>query len=361
MSQFQMVDRSREQQRANTARDLAAYYTEMAAPAPAEKFSLVKMLRSMAAESFHSGSSYEANLVEAAAISQGGRFDPQRAVVPWGALAQRDLNISTATAGGNMVGKKTTQAADVLRPYSVAARLGVTFAENQMQDLVIPNLTKPTQGNWLATETSDIISNDPVIGVTTSKPKTAGALLKASRQFMLQAGQGEAFIRAQLLGAVGSCLDQGVFAGTGANGQPTGLKFASGINDGTGTFALINAVAMETSVSKAGGNDDNLKFITEPAVRGLLKLLPINEWGAQKFWNDGKLTDVPAFVSTDCPESMIFLGDWSQCLVALWGAGLDIQVDPFTSFKTGAVQVRIMMHCDISFLKPAAFSRWTLT
>lgn len=57
---------------------------------------------------------------------------------------------------------------------------------------------------------------------------------------------------------------------------------------------------------------------------------------------------------------MIFFGDWSQCLVALWGAGLDIQVDPYSSFKTGAVQVRILMHCDISFLKPESFSRWTL-
>lgn len=360
MSQFQMVDHFREHQRAATARELAAYYTEMAAPAVEEKFSVLKMLRAMAEQSFSSGSSYEANLVEAAVISQGRTFDPQRAVVPWGALAQRDLNASALTAGGNMVGRNTVEARDVLRPYSVAARMGVTFAPNQMQDLAIPNLTKPTKGQWLATETSEIVSNDPVIGLTMSKPKTAGAILKASRQLTLQANNCEAFIRAQLLGAMGELLDQAILAGTGINGQPTGLKYASGVNEGAGELHMINALAMETSVAEAGGDDDNLKFITTPLVRGLLKQTALDGWGQSQLWHEGKIVGRPATVSTNCPTNMLYLGDWTQCMVALWGTGLDIQVDPYTSFKTGAVQVRVLMHCDVSFLKPAAFYRWTL-
>jgi HK97 family phage major capsid protein len=362
MSQFNMPDPIREQQRANTARELAAYYTEMATPAPEEKFSVMKMLRAMSEQTFQSGSSYEANLVEAAVISQGRSFDPQRAVVPWAALAKRDLSAGTPSAGGNLVGRQTMTAADVLRPYSVAARLGVTVLENQMQDIAIPNLSEPTRGSWLATETSDIVTVDPVIGLTIAKPKTAGAVLRASRQLIMRTTDCEGFIRQQLVAAMGELLDQAILGGTGANGQPTGLKFAPNVNDSTGPLLeLINVLAMETVVADAGGDDANLKFVTTPNMRGLLKQTPFSDWGERKLWQDGKLVDVPAYVTPHCPYTMLFLGDWSQCQVALWGAGLDIQVDPYTSFKTGAIQVRILMHCDVSFLKPQSFFRWTLT
>ena len=94
MSQFfQTTDKTREHTRANIARDLAAVYAELAAPKPSEKFSLARMIRAMAKEEFKSGSSYEAGVVQAAAISQGGAFDCQRATVPWGVFAafQRDM------------------------------------------------------------------------------------------------------------------------------------------------------------------------------------------------------------------------------------------------------------------------------
>ena len=136
MSHFQSVEPRLENQRAAMARDLAAYYAdELARDKPQEKFSLRKMIVSMSEQTFRSGESHEANVCQAAVISQGGRFDPQRVVVPWGALMSRDLNVATASAGGRLVGANTVSALDALRPYSLAARLGVTFIENQNQDV----------------------------------------------------------------------------------------------------------------------------------------------------------------------------------------------------------------------------------
>jgi hypothetical protein len=50
------------------------------------------------------------------------------------------------------------------------------------------------------------------------------------------------------------------------------------------------------------------------------------------------------------------VGDWSQLLLAQWGAGPVLEVDPYTSFKTGVVAMRVMFSVDVGVRSPAAFS-----
>ncbi len=359
MSQFQMVDSSREQQRAAIARDLASFWAEMGGtPKPEENFSVMRMLNSMAEQDFHQGKSHEANVCQAAALSQGGAFDPQRAVIPWGVFA-RDLNVAAPSAGGNLVGSVTSNPLDVLRPYSIVARMGVESDPGLTQNLLVPNLGTAVTGKWLANESDTLNTSDPVIGVTTSMPKTGGALVKASYKFMRQAAQAERFIRQQLLGAVGAMLDQAVLQGTGASGQPTGLLVAAGVGAQSGAVTHANMLDILATLGAANANDDNIRFLTTPAVRRLLQARETVSTSGRMIWEKGQLVDTPANVSTYCPAATIFAGDWSQCRIAMWGAGLQIEVDPYTSFSTGAVQVRVLMHVDVNFMKPAAFVRHT--
>jgi hypothetical protein len=130
MTQFQTRDAFSDQARANIAADLANLYAELGKKKPAEKFSVTRVLNSMAKQEFHRGSSYEAGLCEAAAISQGGSHNPQSIVIPWGVLGQRDLTVGTNSAGGYLAGSKTVEASDVLRPFSLATRLGITILES---------------------------------------------------------------------------------------------------------------------------------------------------------------------------------------------------------------------------------------
>jgi len=309
----------------------------------------------MADQTFQPGSCYEASLCEAAAIAQGSAFNQRAAVVPWGALMQRDLSVGVPSAGGYLAGSKTTAAVDGLRPYSLAARLGCTFIENQVQDLMVPDVTANATGMWLADETSSITVNAPVIGVTTCKPKTAGAVIRGSFQFMKQAGQSEQFIRAQLLGAMGDLLDEALFQGTGLNGQPQGLATLPGVNETTGSFDYQAALAMESAVSAAVGDDSNLAFAMDPMMRGLLKQTPMLSTSVV---NEHGLVLRPVFVSKNVATNHIYLGDWKHAQITLWGSGIQLEVDPYTSFKTGAVQFRALMFADIQFVKTSAFMRY---
>lgn len=359
MQAFQYADASRAHRLTEIARDLSMMYSELSSSKPPEKFSMVKMLKSMAEQEFHSGSSHEANVCDAAARAQGGTHDPQRAIVPWGALATRDLNTSTAGAGGNLVGANTVGVLDVLRPYSVTARMGLSMADNQLQNLLTPKITTPVTGQWLATETSAITSTDPVIGVINSKPKTAGAVMKASRQFMLQAHQADAVIRQQLLAAMGSLLDQAVLQGTGAAGQPTGLSLVAGVAAQSGAVTWGNMCDILETLGNAKAEDDNIQLLTTPSVRRLLQAREIVSTSGRMIWDARQVAGMPARVTTDCPAATIFAGDWSNCQVAFWGQGLRIDVDPYTNFTTGTLQVRVLMFVDVNFQQPGTFLRHT--
>ena len=125
MSTFNMLDQTSDLRRARVARDLAAYYSnELAQEKPPERFSLLKCLDQMASGTFTNGSSWEANVSEAATRAQGGTPHPNIAVIPWAVFTQyqRGLTASAPTAGGNLIGGKTGTALDALRPVSVWPR-----------------------------------------------------------------------------------------------------------------------------------------------------------------------------------------------------------------------------------------------
>jgi len=358
---FQPLDPASEQRRARIAADLAKYYAELAptAPKPEAKFSLRRLIDTMARGEFKVGGSHEAVVAQAAATAMGSHFDPTRAVVPWAVLMQRDLLTETGQAGGFLVASNTVSALDVLRPYSVVARMGVKVLEGLASNLLVPNLSSPVTGQWLANQQAAATPSDPTIGLISSTPKTASAIVRASYAFMKQAATADEFLRQQLLAAVGAMLDRAVLQGTGSLGQPAGLLSASGIGSQSGALTWANVLDTLQTLSTANIDDEQVRFLTTPAVRRILQGRETVSTSGRMIWEEDRIAGKPAAVSTDVPAATVFVGDWSKCLIALWGAGLEVEVDPYTSFTSGAVLVRVMIHTDVIFSKPAAFVRHT--
>lgn len=359
MSQFDTLDPVREARRANVARDLASFYAEMASPEKKqERFSIARLITAMAENKLQG--TYEGGVCRAAELSQGREWSDTRSqIVPFGALLSRDLTASTPSAGGNLVGSGPVSAMDILRPFSVVARMGVTLADRLTTDLLLPSIGTAATAQWLPTETSEIVSTNPMIGQVASKPKTAGTIVKASLNFMKQSKFADEVIRQQLLGAIGAALDQAVLAGTGASGQPTGLSLVAGVNAQSGAVTFANMLDSLETLATADADDENIKYLTTPAIRRLLQARDIGSGTGQMIWRNNQLADKPAYVTTDCPAGTIFAGDWSKVMVALWGSGIEIVTDPFTNFKLQAIQVRALIHADVIVSKPAAMLRHT--
>ena len=130
------------------------------------------------------------------------------------------------------------RAVDVLRPWSVTARAGLTFIENFVGNFAIPRAVTAPAGAWVSTETTAPTAGSVVVGLAAFVPRVWIGALKVSRLFLVQGGaRADDYVRTQMLRACARALDVAVLNGTGA-AEPVGLLNHAGVASVSGT-ALV--------------------------------------------------------------------------------------------------------------------------
>lgn len=346
--------------RRSIARELSRYYFELSGNEPSEapRFSVARMLMQMTTErGLRDG--YEKEICGSAAMIAGQHFDQHKVIVPFSALATRDLIAATTGAGGFLVTDAVPVARDVLRPWSVTAAAGVTVLEGLTGNLTLPQVATGAAavGSWVTAEGVVAPHTQPTLGQVAMTPKHATAFTRFSRQLLLQSEQTEGFIRAQLLEAVGGLLDQAVIAGTGSNGQPLGLALTPGIGTQSGTTLAYSGIrTMRRQVLAAGGREDNLAWLGGVDVQDTLGGRERATGGGRFLWDDNGVMGRPAYASSYVTAGTLACGDWSRAVVGLWGPGFVVEVNPYENFQAGKLSARILLECDVMFSPLGAFS-----
>ena len=315
-------------------------------------FSFRRLIANMASGG---ASGLEAEVLQEVARSAGQSFNPNNVTIPW-ALFARDLTVAASSAGGYLVGSDVGEAIDVLRPWSVTARAGLTVFERLRENVALPRTTGKVTAQWNPTEATAATESTPTTGSITLSPKTASTYMELSGLFLKQTGStGENYARRELLKTVGSLVDAAVLNGSGSAGQPTGLLNTAGIGSQSGTSLSWTGVAnMKETVATANARDEGIAYIATPAVRELLE-------GREKFtgagpvWNGDDVGGRRGYVTTDLPAATMVAGDWSDVILALWGPGLQVEVNPFAGFTAGIIGMRCLISCDVGIQHPGAF------
>lgn len=278
-------------------------------------------------------------------------FTPNRFTVPWSILT-RDL---TAANTYPMVATETASARDALRESSLIAKLGAEVMGNLTGNLVVPVDTTAVAGEWLSDELDPMTAAQPTVGQATLTPKACAALVTFSHQLLKQAPSTDALTAAHITRSVGRLLDVAALAGTGSSGQPLGIINTAGIGSLTidATDAIGDALSAVQLVREAG--TEPTAWVTTPAIVTALSKRE-RASGNGMVIEDGKLAGVPVIATTACPTGKAFVGDWSQLLIAVWGAGVELAVDPYTAFNTGKVSLRAMLHTDVAAIHRGAFA-----
>jgi HK97 family phage major capsid protein len=335
---------------------LAKHYSELEPlEDPAyEKFSIARLL--LACAQRRPLPKREDEIVRGAALMSEQVFEPDRFLVPLGAIAVRALATTPGPKGGFGVGVTTADPADVLLPWSVVASAGATILSNLRENAVLPRDTAQSTINWLGENPTAPSETPPTLGEASLTAKTALALVKFSVQLLRQGEAVEAYIRARLLRAAGEALDVAFFAGAGGV-QPLGLLNSAGIGTQSGTgLAHAGTLAMRKAILNAGGRESNLSWVGTPAVQETLG-------GRQRFtgvdsaiWDRGQILNAPAFATKNAPASALTVGDFSQAAVGIWGPGIRIDIDPSQDFNSAGLVARVLLMCDVAFPQPAAFT-----
>jgi HK97 family phage major capsid protein len=171
------------------------------------------------------------------------------------------------------------------------------------------------------------------------------------------------FLVRLLLRSVRAAFDTALIQGTGASGQPQGLAnlpTTSGIQQVSGTSLAWSGILNAQRLASASGvTDQGMTWVGAPTVRETLAQREVISTSGRFIWADNAIAGNRALASPNAPASTLFVGDFCQAVLALFGPGIEIRFDPNNDFNAGKVAFQVLAICDIVFPQPAAFVRIT--
>ena len=289
-------------------------------------------------------------------------------------VQRRDLNVTTATAGGNLVATELLGGSfiDALRNAMVIDRMGTRMLTGLVGNIAIPRLSGTGTAYWVAENTAPTESDQTIAQVTMS-PKTVGAFTDISRRLLLQSSiDVEAMVQNDLATILGLAIQQAAINGSGASNQPSGIltrvtaSVIGGTNGAAPTWA--NIVQLESDVAVANADVGTLGYLTNARVRGKLKTTS-KVTGQNGFvWDDGEtpMNGYRTAVTNAVPSNLvkgssgstcsaIVFGNFADLVIGMWGS-LDLMVDPYTGSTAGTVRVVALQDVDVQLRNVVSFA-----
>ncbi|MGB0530199.1 MAG: phage major capsid protein, partial [Synechococcus sp.] len=276
-------------------------------------------------------------------------------------VMRRDLNVGTASAGGNLVETELDSAnfIDLLRNASALDQAGATVLTGLSGNVNIPRQSGAATAYWVAESGSPTESQQTIDQVALT-PKTCGAFTDFSRKLMIQSSiDVENMVRNDLARVLALEIDRVGLYGSGSSNQPLGLKDTTGVltedfSANTPTFAEV--VALESDVSGANALLGSPVYVMNAAMAGSLKTATKDSGSGQFILQGGEVNGYRAVISNQVASNDLWFGNFSDLIIAYF-SGLDLMVDPFTGSTSGTVRVVALQDVDIAARHGASFSR----
>jgi HK97 family phage major capsid protein len=235
---------------------------------------------------------------------------------------------------------------------------GVRALPGLAGNVPIPKQTGSATFTWIG-EGVDGTTSNLTFGTVNMSPRTISGAVPMTRRLLMQSSPAiEQLVRLDLVAGAALAIDDAIFEGSGAGGEPLGIKNHTAINtqaintNSTPTWAEM--VGFESEVAADNALAGSLGYVTTPAIRGALKTTS-KDTGSGLFIMEGNsVNGYPVYVSTQLASDTILFGDWSQILVGFWGV-LDIKPDESTLAASGGLVLRAFQDADIGIRNAVAF------
>ncbi len=274
-------------------------------------------------------------------------------------VLQRDLNVGTATAGGNLVPTELLAGSfiDILRKRMAVMATNPTMLTGLSGNVSIPRMTS-TSTAYFVGESGAPTESQQAFDQVNMTPKTIGAFVDYSRRLLLQSSiDVETMIRDDIAKVIATKLDNAAIYGSGSSNEPLGIKDTTGVGTQTittfGTFAEY--IGMETDVAAANADVANMFYLINASARGALKSTEKTSTSTANFvFENNEINGYPAIVSNQLANNDVVFGDFSQFCIGMW-SGLDLTVDPYANATSGSVRIIALQDVDFAVKQPGAF------
>ena len=198
--------------------------------------------------------------------------------------------------------------------------------------------------------------------MTNGGPHRIAVQCTFSRQLLAQAGGNVAFdvfMATELKRAISFQLDTYLLQGTGINAQPIGILNQPGLTSNTygapTTWPMV--VAIIKSLEAAYIDNDNAVWVLGPSTAAKWRTAIRQASNAFYIVEDHAVGPINAYVSTLVgPSEQTILSDWSQLLLAAFGDGVDLTVDPYSVASTGEIKITAQFYYQCFIRRPTVFA-----
>lgn len=287
--------------------------------------------------------------------------------VPWQALETRNT-----VSSGTPDPISTRPIIDRLFPDSMAGRMGAQMISIDSGATEWPVTTSAVSAGWAATEGGNVAG--PTAYSTADRAlrpdHNFGVQMRITRKALQQSGAAlETAIRRDMQGAMGQGLDQAVFLGTGADGQPLGVITGAatyGITvqevDALATWAAFRSAVTAFMVANAAGGPGSVRALIRPELFNYLDGVLISGTAVSEW--DRITRQMPAVAMSSnalaAPAGATLAstallttstGGVAPIFVGTWGA-MDVVRDPYTDAQAGGLRITALATMDLTVARP---------
>lgn len=274
------------------------------------------------------------------AVCQAGSEEMRKAGLSFsGQIQIPSTETRAVTVAGNEDNVIDVELMDIVRPLqakNVMVQAGAKYLSGLVGDVKYPVMTALNCA-WEG-EVDDADESTPTFSNVKFSPKRLSVVVPISKQFLVQDSiAAENAIREEIINAINAKLESTILgAGPGDGNTPAGIFHnLEEISDYAG---LCN---FEAGMEEANVYGD-LKYILAPKAKAAFRNMAKSAKSTQLVYENGEVDGTPSLSSSHLQETWFAYGDFSQYVIAQWGA-LDIVVDNYTLASQG--QVRLVVNC----------------
>ena len=273
----------------------------------------------------------------------------------------RDLTATdSGDTGDKLIATELGAVIEPLRNVPILQQLGARVLSGLSSNVSIPKAGNTT-AYWTGENTAATEST-PTLGSITLSPKRVAGYTEVSKQLLMQsniAGGVEAMLREDILFQLNLAIDAAGIDGGGTN-EPAGILDNSDINSvtmsgSTPTFAEV--VEAEQKILEDNAQGSSMAVLTTPAMAAGMKTTTVDSGSGRFVLQDGQVNGYRAVVSNQMTASTLVQGDFSQVILANFGAGADITTDATTLALQGLVRIHAARYVDSNLRHPQAFCK----
>lgn len=238
-----------------------------------------------------------------------------------------------------------------LRNNLVLAQAGATVLSGLRGNVRIPKMSK---GNaFWESETAESQKAGQTFDKIELKPLRVSAYVEISKALLMQSEDSNIndIITRDVLAAVSEKIES-TFLGADAGDDTKPAGIFNGVTANTAALKYDDVIDYETALEEKNVND--YVYILSPKVKAAMRKLALDSGSGRFVMENGEVLGRKAFVTGNVVNKGLLVVDPKEIVFGIWGNGMSVLIDPYTSALNDTVKVIVNIYVDVKMRRSEA-------